>query len=99
MPIRLQKPDKPVELASLGIATARVSQEMHRLANSSDFESVYSIYMHEEVVPFLGFDPMSRQDFEPIFASYVSSRCFFVVELAGIVKGFYRVLRHAGRLH
>jgi len=70
---------------------------MRRLANTSDFESVYSIYMHEEVVPFLGVDPMSKEEFEPIFTSLVSSKCFFVVELAGIVKGFYRVTRHEGR--
>ncbi|WP_293932981.1 GNAT family N-acetyltransferase [Iodobacter sp.] len=70
---------------------------MHRLASASDFASVYSIYMHEEVVPFLGFDPLSKEEFEPIFASLVRSNGFFVVELGGVVKGFYRVTKHEGR--
>ena len=70
---------------------------MHRLARTSDFELVYSIYMHEEVVPFLGFDPMSKEEFVSIFATLVGSKCFFVVELGGVVKGFYRVTRHEGR--
>lgn len=72
---------------------------MHRLSSTSDFEAVYSIYMNDEVVPFLGFDPMPREEFGAIFASLVSAKCFFVVELAGVVKGFYRVTRHEGRAH
>lgn len=70
---------------------------MHRLSNSGDFESVYSIYMHEDVVPFLGFDPMPKLEFRSVFASLVSSNSFFVVEVASVVKGFYRVTRHEGR--
>lgn len=72
---------------------------MRRLANTHDSESVYSIYMHEEVVPFLGFDPMSKQAFAPVFAALVHSKCFFVAEVGGVVKGFYRVTRHEGRAH
>lgn len=30
----------------------------HRLATAEDLEAVHAIYMHEDVVPFLGFDPM-----------------------------------------
>ena len=78
-------------------STISIPQKAHRLASTDDFESVYAIYMHEEVVPFLGFDPMSKQEFEPVFAALLSSKCFFVVELEGIVKGFYRVTRHEGR--
>ena len=70
---------------------------MRRLANRSDVDSIYSIYMHEEVVPYLGFDPMSKQSFSPIFASLVNSKCFFVVEVGGAIKGFYRATRHEGR--
>jgi len=70
---------------------------MRRLANPSDLDSVFSIYMHEEVVPYLGFDPMSKKSFSPIFSSLINSRCFFVVEVEGAVKGFYRTTRHEGR--
>jgi putative acetyltransferase len=70
---------------------------MRRLATDLDFESVYSIYMHEEVIPFLGHDPMQRIAFRPIFASLVASKCFYVAEIDGVVKGFYRASRYEGR--
>jgi putative acetyltransferase len=70
---------------------------MRRLATDLDFESVYSIYMHEEVIPFLGYDPMTRDAFQPIFASLVASKCFYVAEIDGVVKGFYRASRYEGR--
>jgi ribosomal protein S18 acetylase RimI-like enzyme/catechol 2,3-dioxygenase-like lactoylglutathione lyase family enzyme len=70
---------------------------MRRLASDHDFDSVYSIYMHEEVVPFLGFDPRSRQAFEPVFASLMASRCFYVVEVDSVVEGFYQASRQEGR--
>jgi ribosomal protein S18 acetylase RimI-like enzyme len=40
---------------------------------------------------------LASEQFEPIFASLVSSKCFFVAELGGVLKGFYRVARHEGR--
>ena len=70
---------------------------MLRLATDLDFESVYSIYMHEEVIPFLGYDPMPRDEFRPIFASLVASKCFYVAEVDGVAKGFYRASRYEGR--
>jgi len=70
---------------------------MLRLANLADLDTVYEIYMHEEVIPFLGFDPMAKPEFGKIFGTLVASKNFFVVEKGGIVKGFYRVTRHEGR--
>jgi putative acetyltransferase len=70
---------------------------MRRLAATFDFESVFRIYMHEAVVPFLGFDPMPREEFEVIYRAMLASGGFYVVEVAGQVKGFYKVTRHEGR--
>lgn len=70
---------------------------MHRLALPTDFDAVHAIYMHEEVVPFLGVDPMAKADFRPVFDALVAGGCFFVVERGGVVRGFYRAVRHEGR--
>jgi hypothetical protein len=41
---------------------------MHRLATLADLDAVYSIYMDEDVVPYLGFDPMPRDDFVKVLS-------------------------------
>ena len=58
---------------------------------------MYSIYMDESVVPYLGFDPMSRADFVKVLSDLVESESFYLVESDGQVQGFYRAARHEGR--
>lgn len=70
---------------------------MHRLATPADLDAVYSIYMHKEVIPYLGFDPMSRSDFTKVLSDLITSESFYVVEHEGQVQGFYRASRHEGR--
>jgi ribosomal protein S18 acetylase RimI-like enzyme len=70
---------------------------MHRLATLADLDAVYSIYMDKEVVPYLGFDPMPRDDFVQVLSDLISGNSFYVVEVDGGVRGFYRAARHQGR--
>jgi ribosomal protein S18 acetylase RimI-like enzyme len=70
---------------------------LRRLAELSDIEHIFSIYMDPTVVPFLGFDPMPIEAFQPIFRELVESRCFFAYEVAGELAGFYKASRHPGR--
>ncbi|AHL74806.1 GNAT family acetyltransferase [Stutzerimonas stutzeri] len=70
---------------------------MRRLVIPTDFDRVYDIYMHEAVVPFLGFDPMPREAFGTVFDPLFESGSFYVVEVEGRVQGFYQVRRHLGR--
>jgi putative acetyltransferase len=70
---------------------------MRRLAAPSDFEAIYAIYMHAEVIPFLGFDPMPREDFKAVYEALLASQCFYVVEVGGRVRGFYKASRQEGR--
>jgi RimJ/RimL family protein N-acetyltransferase len=70
---------------------------MHRLATFADLDAVYSIYMDEDVIPYLGFDPMPRDDFAKVLGELIASHCFYVVEVDGSVQGFYRATRHQGR--
>jgi putative acetyltransferase len=70
---------------------------MRRLATAGDFDVVFAIYMDEEVVPFLGFDPMTREEFGPVYRALLDSGSFYVYELDARVRGFYRVTRQEGR--
>lgn len=70
---------------------------MRRLATPADFDRVYDIYMHEEVVPFLGFEPMPREAFARVFDPLFESGGFYVFEVEGQVQGFYKAQRHIGR--
>lgn len=68
-----------------------------RPATGQDIDAVYAIYMHEEVIPYLGFDPMSKEAFQPVFDALLASSGFFVAEVDGVVSGFYRASRYEGR--
>jgi len=70
---------------------------LRRLATADDLRAVHAIYMHPEVVPYLGIDPVSLEAFEPYFAGLLASGAFFVVPRDGEVLGFYRVNRQPGR--
>ncbi len=70
---------------------------MRRLVNPADFNRVFDIYMHEAVVPYLGFDPMPREAFSKVFNPLFESGCFYVYEVNGEVMGFYKAQRHLGR--
>jgi putative acetyltransferase len=70
---------------------------MVRLARPEDIEAVHTIYMHASVIPWLGYDPMSLDDFKVVFAKYVAAENFFIAEREGAVAGFYRVSRFEGR--
>ena len=71
---------------------------MRRLARPQDLEAVFAIYMHERVVPFLGYDPMPLGAFRPIFGELVDCGCFYVYEVDRCVAGFYRATRYPGRV-
>ena len=52
--------------------------------------------MHPEVVPYLGIDPATLPEFEPVFADLLADG-LYVVEADGKVRGFYRATRYQGR--
>ncbi|MDQ0074557.1 putative acetyltransferase [Variovorax boronicumulans] len=71
---------------------------MRRLATPEDLHAVFTLYMHEKVVPYLGYDPMPLEEFRPIYQEMVESRRFFVYELDGRIAGFYRATHYPGRV-
>lgn len=72
---------------------------MRRLAKAEDKARVHAIHSHPQVAPFLTYEPMSLQDFGPIYDEMLASGAFFVWTVAGQLAGFYRVTRYPGRAH
>lgn len=70
---------------------------MLRLSQQSDLSAVFSIYMHEAVIPYMAYDSISMQSFTPVFDELVESKSFFILEIDSRIKGFCRVNRHKGR--
>jgi len=70
---------------------------MLRLATPADEDAVYAIYMHPDVVPFLGQDPMSSADFRPLFQELLDCGSFHIFERDAQIAGFCRTTRHPGR--
>jgi putative acetyltransferase len=67
------------------------------LAEPGDLEAVHAIYMHEQVIPFLGYDAMPLEDFRAVYQALLVGDDFFVYESAGQLAGFYKVSRYPGR--
>jgi ribosomal protein S18 acetylase RimI-like enzyme len=70
---------------------------LRRLAVRDDLTAVHAIYMHPEVVPYLGIDPAPLEVFAGEFAALLATGTFYVVPRDGQVRGFYRVNRQEGR--
>lgn len=70
---------------------------LRRLATSADLDAVHAIYMHPDVVPYLGIDPAPLVDFLPVFDELLASGAFFVIPGDRGLRGFYRVNRKGGR--
>ncbi len=58
---------------------------------------MHAIYMHPEVIPYLGIDPVPLREFAPLFAELLATGGFFVVERNGELRGFHRATRYKGR--
>lgn len=69
-----------------------------RLATLEDIDAVFALYMHEKVVPYLGYDPMPLADFRPIYQELVGSGSFYIHAHDGRLAGFYRATRYPGRV-
>ena len=51
---------------------------MHRLAEGSDIDFIYHLYMHPVINPWLLYEMMEEAEFHPIFDELVAKKCLFV---------------------
>ena len=70
---------------------------VHRLAIANDFDAVYDLYMDEYANAYLTYDPMSKEEFKPIYQSVVSTQTLYVVEENGEVIATYRLIPKTDR--
>lgn len=71
---------------------------MERKATRHDFEAVYQIYMDPDNNPFMSYELMDREEFEPLFAEMIDSGELYVYELEGRIAASYKVTRRAHRM-
>jgi len=71
---------------------------MHRETTNEDFDAVFEIYMDRTVNPYVNFEPMSKEDFQPIFSEMLADEGFQVYELEGEVIAAFVVTRFKYRL-
>jgi len=69
-----------------------------RRARATDFEAVYSLYMDSGNNPYLIFDPMSPEDFRPVFEELMNDRELHVYEEGGMIVGALTVARGTLRM-
>lgn len=84
----------PMMLQASAGPTERVRR---RLATAADFAAVHALYMHPDVVPYLGYDPMPASTFRPVYDELLASGGFYVYPARQSLGGFYRELRLTGR--
>ncbi len=70
---------------------------VHRLADINDFEAVYDLYMDEYANAYLTYDPMSREEFKPIYETVINTHTLYVVVQNGEVMATYRLISKTDR--
>lgn len=70
---------------------------MVRAAVPEDFLFVYHLYMDESVNPFLLYEPMTEEEFAPVYEDLLSKGIKFIYLHEGIVVGMYKLVRFTYR--
>jgi putative acetyltransferase len=70
---------------------------MLRLVRPEDLDPVFRIYMHEQNVPYLAYDPLPLAAFKPIFHDLMKSGSFYVWDAGSQISGFCGARRLSGR--
>lgn len=81
----------------VGIVAVMPHPRLRRPARPDDLAAVHALYMQPDVVPHLGIDPATPEEFRPVFDELIASGEFFVVPGAEGLRGMYRAHRHQGR--
>ena len=70
---------------------------MHRLINPNDADILFTIFMDEKNNPFLSYDQMSREAFQPLFDELLQQNESFIFELNHEVVATYRIKKGSYR--
>jgi len=72
---------------------------MARSITASDFDFVYSLYMHPQVNPWLLYEPMDTTAFKPVFEDLLSKNIIFIFEASEQAVGMFKLIRQPYRNH
>lgn len=70
---------------------------MMRPARPSDFEEVFAVYMDPAVNPFMSWDPMTVEAFQPIFHAILATGYLYAYELNDNLAAIIRIERYTHR--
>jgi L-phenylalanine/L-methionine N-acetyltransferase len=63
-----------------------------RLITATDFNFIYNLYMHPQVNPWLLYDPMTEQEFEPVLKALFAQNIIYVFEQEGSPVGMFKFI-------
>ncbi len=72
---------------------------MIRLAGKEDLNFIYGCYMHPQVNPYLLYEPMSRESFQPIFDDLLQQGVKYVYGTANENIGMFKLVPLQHRNH
>lgn len=70
---------------------------MIRNITASDFDFIYYLYMHPQVNPFLLYENMDAQSFEPIFNDLLEKNIIYIFEADGVAVGMFKFIPQSYR--
>ena len=65
---------------------------MIRTATKTDFDYLYSLYMHPEINPWLLYEMMSADAFRPIMEDLLQKKALYIYEQEGKAVGMFKLV-------
>ena len=65
---------------------------MIRIATPGDQDFIFSMYMHPQVNPFLLYEIMDKDEFEPIYKDLLEKKVKFIYENDGVQVGMFKLI-------
>jgi L-phenylalanine/L-methionine N-acetyltransferase len=72
---------------------------MLRPARNTDFNTIFDLYMHPEINPFLLYENLSQAEFKPIFQDLLNDEVLYVFEIDSQAVGMIKLIRLKHRCH
>jgi putative acetyltransferase len=70
---------------------------MIRPANANDISFLFKLYMHPQVNAWLLYEPMSPEEFEPVFKDLLVKKILYIYEKEGSPAGMFKLVPQTHR--
>ena len=65
---------------------------MIRSAQADDIDFIFGLYMHPEINPYLLYEPMDKQSFQPIYDELLAQHVLYVFSTAEEPQGMFKLI-------